>query len=77
MAWECKVARPNENRGEAKVITTEEGQVTNLGTLFNTEEVTAQILVERRHKDAIMPKKGTEEAAGYDLYTVEDQILEA
>ena len=34
-----------------------------------------KLLVKKLHKDAIIPKKGSPGAAGYDLYALEDCTL--
>ena len=41
-----------------------------------TESLTREFAIERCHPKAYLPSKGSAEAAGYDLYSVENWVIE-
>jgi len=51
----------------------------NLHSTFSMiqDKENERILLKKMHPDAIIPTRGTEEAAGHDLYMIEDQTISA
>jgi len=51
----------------------------NLISRFSTIQAKKdkRILIRKMHKDAKIPTKGTREAAGHDLYAIEDKTIPA
>ena len=42
---------------------------------METKSLTEEFVIERIHKNAQLPSKGSPEAAGYDLYCVDDVVI--